>query len=336
MVFWCIHQSQALKKTRFIRCCKDCMWHLCTCRKFASNCSVWHVGGDTHKLEFSGCNPKPKNSEGLTARAWAKEEGSKDALKECRKAERTFGKVGKNNEPWAIVLYDFCYERKDNLLETFHKYDVEEVGGVTKEDFLEALNNIGAPIPQETDLKKLLLAHDKGKEVGIDYSEFVGGKKYVNKLYLMTAYDAKKKKKKKKGGKRGKGKTKIPIPICTQPDGPRTEDGGPAEIFVAQHIHFTDGNRFDRDRPPEHPLQDDSAWYLKHPDKTYTNINNATKHGDLDTLKEAFQRGTDVNIRDKFFKTPLMIACTHGNLEVAQFLVDNGYVAASFCRAPLG
>ena len=29
--------------------------------------------------------------------------------------------------------------------------------------------------------------------------------------------------------------------------------------------HFTDNTRFDRDNPPSHPIQDDSAWYLNFP-----------------------------------------------------------------------
>jgi len=61
-------------------------------------------------------------------------------------------------------------------------------------------------------------------------------------------------------GKKKKGKTKIPLPIATKEDGPRTEGGNPPEEFVARHIHFTDNTRFDRDIPPTHPLQDDSAW----------------------------------------------------------------------------
>ena len=60
----------------------------------------------------------------------------------------------------------------------------------------------------------------------------------------MSAFEGKKKKKGKKGGKKGKkGKTKIPMPICTQPDGPRATDGGPPEIFIPKHIHFTDTGR---------------------------------------------------------------------------------------------
>ena len=54
------------------------------------------------------------------------------------------------------------------------------------------------------------------------------------------------------------------------------------------------------------------------------NVNDATKHADLDTLKDALNRGVNVDIRDKYFKTPLMIACVNGNMQVVKFLVDKG------------
>ncbi|KAK3094212.1 hypothetical protein FSP39_025481 [Pinctada imbricata] len=114
------------------------------------------------------------------------------------------------------------------------------------------------------------------------------------------------------------------MPICTQDEGPRTFGGAPPEMFIERHIHFTDTNRFDRDRPPVHPLQDDSAWYLEHPDKMYINITDATKIGDFDSLKNAFQRGTSVDTRDRYYKTPLMVACSIGKLDMVRFLVEQG------------
>ena len=70
------------------------------------------------------------------------------------------------------------------------------------DDFLEVLNGMQAPLPED-DTKKLLMAHEKAaKDSQIDYNEFLSGKKYVNKLYLMSSFEGKKKK--KKGGKGGK------------------------------------------------------------------------------------------------------------------------------------
>lgn len=70
------------------------------------------------------------------------------------------------------------------------------------DDFLEVLQSLSAPLPED-DTKKLLMAHEKvGRDNLIDFNEFLGGKKYVNKLYLMASFEGKKKK--KKGGKGGK------------------------------------------------------------------------------------------------------------------------------------
>jgi len=272
-----------------------------------------------------GCNPKPKNEEGLQAKAVSKENGHKEATKECKKAEKSFGKGGKNNDPWALKLYDFCCVKEDQFREMFSKYDADEKGTVSREDFLEVLQNMSVPMPEEAEMKTLLIAHDnKTKDGVIDYNEFLLGKKYVNKQYLRSAFEPKSKKK-KKGGKGKKGKTKIPLPICTQIDGPRASDGGPPPDYIPRHDHYTDLGRFNRDEPPEHPLQDDSGWYLHHPERTYMRLNDAAKHNDLDSMTGVFERNKAlVDTKDKFYKTPLMIACLHGNLQVTKFLVENG------------
>ena len=254
----------------------------------------------------------------------AKEEGHKEAVKECRKAEKTFGKIGKNNEPASIELYDFCVEKQDHLKEMFQKFDADKSGFVSKEDFAEGLENAGAPLPDNNDLKKIVALYDKNRDGTVDFSDFILGKKYINKNYLMSAFEGKKKKKKGGKGKKSKGKTKILMPICTQPDGPRAEDGGPPEAFIGRHLHYTDTGRFDRDKPPKHPLEDDSGWYLHHPERDYISMNCAVKHNDLDSIKDALAEGSSIDTSDKYFKTPLMVAAASGNIKVVQFLVENG------------
>ncbi|KAF6028163.1 ANKEF1 [Bugula neritina] len=297
--------------------------------------AILAAGGDpdsldkwkSHAAHFAAkrCNPKPKNNDGNVAKQIAKDGGFKEALKECKKGEKTFGRTGKNNEPWAIRLYDWSFARAEPLTEQFKKFDPDSTGQIPKDDFLEVLQSLSAPLPED-DTKKLLMAHEKvGRDNLIDFNEFLGGKKYVNKLYLMASFEGKKKKKKGgKGGKKKKGKTKIPLPIATKEDGPRTEGGNPPEEFVARHIHFTDNTRFDRDIPPTHPLQDDSAWYLKHPDRTFVNMNEAAKFGDFDTLRVSLEKGVPVDVRDKYYKTPLITACSQGNFNMAAFLIEKG------------
>ena len=274
----------------------------------------------------TGCNPKTKNNEGNIPKQIAKDEGHKAALKECKKVEKSFGKVGKNNDPWRLELYDFAFERQQILRETFQKFDADGNNCVPKEEFLESLQNMGAPLPEEPDIKKLMAEHDKNRDGNVNYEDFLGGKKYINKLYLMSAFEGKKKKKKKGGkGKKSK-KTKILENIYTNSPGERMSDGGPGAMFFERHIHYTDSERFDRESPPEHPLQDDSAWYLDRPNKSYINVTDAIKHGDFETLKDAFNNGRSVEVKDKYYKTPLMIASATGNVEMVKFLLERGYV----------
>ena len=101
----------------------------------------------------------------------------------------------------------------------------------------------------------------------------------------------------------------------------KQEGGDPPAIYQPQHIHFTDTTRFNRDKPPDHPLQDDSAWYLKHPEEAFVNVCNAAHHGDVRTLLNAFKRGLPVDMRDKYYKTPLMVAAANGDIETCKFLL---------------
>ncbi|KAK3092597.1 hypothetical protein FSP39_004820 [Pinctada imbricata] len=117
------------------------------------------------------CNPKPKNNEGETARSIAKDRDHKEATKECRKAEKSFGKVGKNNEPWAIALYDWVIERQQKILNMCTKYDPDEKGQIPKDEFSDILSGMGAPA-EEDNIKTLQAAHDKAKDGSVDYNDF--------------------------------------------------------------------------------------------------------------------------------------------------------------------
>ncbi|XP_076442386.1 ankyrin repeat and EF-hand domain-containing protein 1-like isoform X2 [Babylonia areolata] len=275
-------------------------------------------------LSQRGCNPKPKNNEGNTARTIAKDDGHKDAMKELRKAEKTFGKVGKNNEPWALALYDWVVQSQDRILKLLKEFDPDDMGTVSKDDFCDTISGIQAPV-EEDELRKLAALHDKAREGKVDYNDFMAAKKWINKNYLMSAFEGKKKKKKKgkKGGKK-KGKFKLVMPICTQDEGPRTFGGAPPQLYIPRHIHFTDTARFDRDSPPKHPLQDDSAWYLQHPERSYVNINEAAKLGDFDSLKMALQKNVPIDTRDRYYKTALMTAAGAGHFEMVKYLVEQG------------
>ena len=50
----------------------------------------------------------------------------------------------------------------------------------------------------------------------------------------------------------------------------------------------------------------------------------AIRHSDLSSLQTALNAGMSVDTRDKYNKTPLMIACAHGRPDVAKFFLDRG------------
>eukprot|EP00794_Sanderia_malayensis_P015808 gene15808-17402_t len=276
-------------------------------------------------LAQRGCPATAKNSNGRTPRLLAKDEDQKEAMKEVRKAERA--KPGKpGTDLWAVRFYDWMVYNSKMLTEEMWKIDPEvdgtRKGKIAKPDFISILQSANCPL-KDDQLKTIGNVHDPNKIEMIDYNLFLTGKKFVNKLYTI---DGGKKKKKggggKKGGRRKKGKTKIVMPICVSPDGPRTKKGGPPANYLEKYVHFTDNSRFDRDNPPDHPIQDDSAWYLTYPDKTYVSVTGAARFGDIETLKNAFLRGTHVDQQDQYYKTPLMTACLEGNLEMVKFLVE--------------
>lgn len=284
-----------------------------------------NAGNCCRFLATRGCNPKTKNGEGDAPKAIAKEKKAKDASKNIRKGEKQFAKLMKQtNESggvnWSIRLYDYMYEHQERIKDLFASYDPEQTGRITQEAFVEVISKEGFQNLSETEeMQKLIMSHEKAKDQ-IDFELFLTGKKYINKQFLISSFEGKKKKKKKGKGK--KGKTKIIMPICTLDEGPRMGGGDPPAIFQPKHIHFTDTNRFNRDQPPIHPLQDDTPWYLKHPEREFVKITNAAHNGDLHTLLDAFKRGLPVDARDKYFKTPLMVAASKGDLETCKFLIE--------------
>ena len=52
----------------------------------------------------------------------------------------------------------------------------------------------------------------------------------------------------------------------------------------------------------------------------------AIRHGDMESLLSALADGIPVDCRDKYNKTPLMIACTHARPEMVKFFLERGYV----------
>ena len=60
------------------------------------------------------------------------------------------------------------------------------------------------------------------------------------------------------------------------------------------------------------------------PERQYIQLYEAIRHSDLVSLQTALNSGMPVDTRDKYNKTPLMVACAHGRPDVAKFFLDRG------------
>lgn len=249
----------------------------------------------------------------------AKNHFHKQTAKACRKVEKLYGPRAKRPPSWKIALHDFCYIREEALLEEFTKLDPDSKCTVSRLDFEDVLKSFGAPLPvpqnEEDEVwENFLEQHTRNKE--IDYVTFLMGKKYVPKKYQMTAFEPKRKKEKKKKKEK---KEKATIPICLLPPLRRPK------TFVPRLVPFTDHMRFDRDHTPEHPLEDDSAWYMDRPVSPGVQMNDAVRHEDRDTLNRAIEANSVQAIApDRFYKSPLAVAAAMGNFDMVKLLVESG------------
>ncbi|ERE71500.1 ankyrin repeat and EF-hand domain-containing protein 1 [Cricetulus griseus] len=279
-------------------------------------------------LAQRGCELKWKNLEHKTPRAVAKDGGFKAASKEIRRAERTAAKLAKpgvkNPNPiWALRLHDWSIEHEAFLREAFTFVDRGD-GSVSKDDFvvtLEERQDFATP----DQLLQIAQMHEKSRGSGININDFFKGTKYLSKSFVLGSFGPKKKKK-SLSRKPKKGKFFLPLPVCTIPENafPRRPDGGPPYYMIETYQNVSDCSRFNRDHPPDHPIQDDSVWYMDEPGKVFANINFITMAGDLSSLKKAFEAGIPVDMKDSSYKTPLMTACASGNLDVVKFLLEKG------------
>ncbi|XP_051831881.1 ankyrin repeat and EF-hand domain-containing protein 1 isoform X1 [Antechinus flavipes] len=275
-----------------------------------------------------GCELTWKNLDHKTPRNVAKDGGFKAASKEIRRAERIAKKLArpgvKNpNPPWAVRLHDWSDEHEKELREIFAPLDRGN-GTITKEDFvimLEDMQNIAT----SEELAIVAQQHEKTRGAGVNINEFFKGTRYLQKSFVLGSYGPKKKKK-GRGKKAKKGKFVLPLPVPYIPENvfPHRKEGGPPYYMIETYQNVTDCNRFNRDLPPRHPIQDDSNWYIDDPGKVYCDINYITKAGDLASLKKAFEAGIPVDMKDKFHRTPLMAACECGNIDAVKFLLERG------------
>ncbi|XP_057279431.1 ankyrin repeat and EF-hand domain-containing protein 1 isoform X1 [Pezoporus wallicus] len=275
-----------------------------------------------------GCDPTWINLAKKTPRAIAKDGGFKAAVSELRKIEKTFAKQSKTedkeeNPQWAVRLYDWSLEHQAALRKALEAVDQGD-GKVTKDSFIALIQQHCSFVDTEQ-LEAIAEMHEGRQADGISIEDFLKGSKYLQKNYLITSYGPKGKKRKKGKKRRGKKGVAVPVPICVMPKGtcPLREDGFP--VYMVEAIqNLADISHFNRDHPSAHPVHDDRAWYIDEPRKTYMSINYLVRKADFLSLQKAFEEGVHIDVKDQYYKTPLMVACASGNIVLVQYLLEKG------------
>ncbi|NWH96738.1 ANKE1 protein, partial [Tichodroma muraria] len=268
-----------------------------------------------------GCDPTWSNLAHLTPREVAKNGGFKAAVAVLRKAEKAFKKTDETLA-WYLKVYDWSLQHEGAIRKEF-EIDEEGDGMVSRNDFMSVIQKQWATVDEEQ-IEILAKKHEVSAD-RISLDDFFKGSKYLQKAFLLSSFGPKAKKKKKKKLPRKKGKKGLPVPICVIPKSecPLREDGFPTYMVEAVP-KLPEEQRFKRDNQSAHPVLDDRAWYIEEPRKALMDINYLVKEGDFVSLQKAFDEGVPVNIKDKYYKTPLMVACASGNIVLVEFLLEKG------------
>ncbi|NWX65204.1 ANKE1 protein, partial [Promerops cafer] len=266
-----------------------------------------------------GCDPTWSNLAHLTPREVAKNGGFKAAAAVLRKVEKAFKKPDEILA-WYLKVYDWSLQHEDAIRKEL-EIGEEGDGMVSRSDFVSVIRKRWGTVDEEQ-IEILAKKHEVSSD-RISLNDFFKGSKYLQKTFLLSSFGPKAKKKKKPPRK--KGKKGLPVPICVIPksERPLREDGFPAYMVEAVPT-IPEEQRFKREIQSAHPVLDDRAWYVEEPRQTLTDINYLVREGDFVSLQKAFDEGVPVDVKDKYYKTPLMVACASGNIVLVEFLLEKG------------
>jgi len=219
--------------------------------------------------------------------------------------------------------------------------------------------------------------------IGIE--DFLGGKKFLDKKFLMSAFADKKKKKKKGKGKGKKGKPvkgAMPISLVTVKSMPKRlggmgcefvqmseppvlvdcndesdvdtdytsdesedeseVDSDSSEMEISKSVAVVSGtdsrsrmqSRFGNkmNASKNHKFTDDSKWYETgrgNACKLWKQLNVIIKNNDFSALVQAIQNSDEtqqvpIDVKDRYHKTPLMLAAGLANPKFVKYLLDSG------------
>lgn len=101
-----------------------------------------------------------------------------------------------------------------------------------------------------------------------------------------------------------------------------------ASHYQSKYPKCIDSLRFSDNLLFEKAWSNDSKWYLIPEKKTKLELNNIVNRGDIETLRNIFSKKTALeakklaNLKDMFYKTPLMIAILRENEKMIDFLLE--------------
>ena len=186
-----------------------------------------------------------------------------------------------NSNPYRdykIQFYDWLQERHDRLLRRFHQVEDTSTHRISSNEFKQIISEEGFTHIISNDLNDLIIRHEMNPNE-IDYRTFLSGKLFIEKSFLMKAFNQRASKKRNRRTKMTK--KQVPLPIAIRYEGSRTSNANPPLVYVKKHQFITDRNRFNRDQIPKHIINDDSAYYLDKIDPQFVHINNAGRKKDL-------------------------------------------------------
>lgn len=94
------------------------------------------------------------------------------------------------------------------------------------------------------------------------------------------------------------------------------------EFVLSQKVTFPLPG-LSRDHLPANHIED-PLLYFDEPKEMHINMNQHVTRDHLESLMVAFSRNVPVDIRDCYYKTPLMTACRSGKNQIARFLIALG------------
>lgn len=248
-----------------------------------------------------------RNKQGLLPIEIAKVSQKKAALKELKKSAQP-SKPGESAPFHRARLHDWSLEHQSALTRAFQTAEKRQdspVETVSMDAFVSVLQEHRAPADHVT--LQRVAGELAGTKDHIKIRDFFLGSTFLPKNYELSSY-----KSVKRTGKKDKERAEASrSPLGTDAVPPdAAETTGDAETSPITRDYF----RAERSKDP--------SSYIDEPVEVYVNISECVRTDDYESLELAFSQNVPVDVRDHYYKTPLMNACIKGNYSMAQFLIS--------------